>query len=316
MQICMRMSSTIIALSLFILFTVPATESFSKETRDRTLQRKLEQLVKGFRGDVGIYVRNLKTGKSAAINADSLFPAASLVKIPILFSLFEKIENGELQYGATLVYRDSLLYPGDDILGAFKDTATITLSKVVMLTLTTSDNTASLWLQQLAGTGLAINAWLEKNNFRQSRVNSRTPGREENRRQYGWGQTTPREMAEMLVMIRQGRAISKAASDEMYRCLSRTYWDQEACSEIPPYIHVTSKQGAVDQSRSEVLLVSAPSGDYVFSVITKNQQHTSWKEDNEGFVLLRSVSKLLWKYYEPKSKWKPAEGKEKYGKEY
>ena len=37
-----------------------------------------------------------------------------------------------------LIYRDSLLYPGEDILGSFKDKDTIEVSKVAMLMITMS----------------------------------------------------------------------------------------------------------------------------------------------------------------------------------
>ena len=93
-----------------------------------------------------------------------------------------------------LVYKDSLLYEGEDILGSFKNDEKILLKKVMMLMLTTSDNTASLWLQSLAGTGTRINEILDSLGLNNTRVNSRTPGRENNRTQYGWGQTTPKEM--------------------------------------------------------------------------------------------------------------------------
>ena len=285
----------------------PATEQV-----DTVLVQKLRGLIQGFHGDVGIYVRHLPTGRTAAIRADELFPTASLIKVPILVALFDKIERGELDYHSKLVYRDSLLYPGEDILGSFKDGEEITLSKVVMLMITVSDNTAGLWCQHLAGTGTEINRWLEAHGFRWTRVNSRTPGRRADWEKYGWGQTTPREMAELLVMIREGRAVSPAASEEMYRVLTRIYWDGQALSQIPPTVQVASKQGAVDQSRSEVVLVNAPSGDYVFCVITKNQEDESWSKDNEGFVLLRNVSRLLWQHFEPESDWIPAPGIEKW----
>ena len=64
--------------------------------------------------------------------------------------------------------------------------------------LTTSDNTASLWLQSLAGKGTRINEILDSLGLKNTRVNSRTPGRENNRTQYGWGQTTPKEMGTFL----------------------------------------------------------------------------------------------------------------------
>ncbi len=279
--------------------------SFAQQS-DNVLQQKLLELVDRFDGDVGIYVQHLKTGRIVAIHADTLFPSASLIKVPITIGMFDKIEKGEIDYHSTLTYKDSLLYEGVDILGSFKHGEKISLSKVMMLMITTSDNTASLWCQSLAGTGIAINGWLEKNGFQATRVNSRTPGRELNRARYGWGQTTPREMANFLVQLRAGTVISQRASERIYRNLIRIYWDSEALSQIPPYVQAASKQGALDKSRSEVVLVNAPHGDYVFCVITKNQKDESWTPDNKGYVLIRNVSKLLWNHFEPDSGWKPA----------
>ncbi|HET9485786.1 MAG TPA: serine hydrolase [Chryseosolibacter sp.] len=279
----------------------------SAQTQDRVLSKKILALVDGFQGDVGVYVRHLKTGKMVAINADTLFPTASMIKIPITIGMFQKIETGEIDYDSTLIYRDSLLYKGEDILGSFKDGEKIAMAKVLMLMITTSDNTASLWCQHLAGTGAAINAWLMDNGFQHTRVNSRTAGRSDDWRRYGWGQTTPREMANLLLKVREGKVVSPRASERIYRNLVRIYFDSESLSQIPPYVQVASKSGAVDRSRSEVVLVNAPHGDYVFCVITKNQRDHSWEAGNEGFVLLRQVSKLLWNYFEPDSKWQPAD---------
>jgi beta-lactamase class A len=108
------------------------------------------------------------------------------------------------------------------------------------------------------------------------------------------------------VLIREGRAVSRGASEEMYRALGRSYWTGEALSQIPPTVHAASKQGAVDRSRSEVVLVDAPSGPYVFCVITKNQTDTTYAADNPGYVLLRKVSALLWRRFEPRHPWTPA----------
>ena len=204
------------------------------------------------------------------------------------------------------MYRDSLRYSGEDILASFKDGETITLDKVLLLMATMSDNTASLWLQEIAGTGLAINEWLEENGYTGTRMNSRTPGRSTDWEKYGWGQTTPREMASLVKMIFEGSAVSPEASEEMYRTLTRSYWNDEALSEIPPYVQAASKQGAVSRSKSEVVLVNGPSGDYVFCVITNNQEDSRWEDDNAGYVLIRRISEMLWQHFEPQSQWVPA----------
>src|SRR5215831_249281 len=158
---------------------------------DKKLNEKLQDAIKGFNGDVGIYVKNLKTGKTVAINADTIFPTASIVKVPILMGVMDKLERKELDYDQELLYRDSLAYSSYDVVANLKDTAKIELKKVIMLMLTTSDNSASLWLQGLAGSGTRINTILDSLGFKDTRVNSRTPGRENNRTAYGWGQTTP-----------------------------------------------------------------------------------------------------------------------------
>ena len=101
-----------------------------------------------------------------------------------------------------------------------------------------------------------------------------------------------------VFVIENGNIVSKKSSDEMYRHLTRIYWDDEALSQIPNHIQVASKQGAVNKSRSEVVLVNSPSGDYVFCIITNNQSDESWSFENEGFVLIRKISRLLWNYYQ------------------
>src|ERR1044071_3293707 len=112
---------------LFCIILFLTTCICSAQKTDKVLTDKLTSLMKDFRGDVGIYVRHLKTGKTVAINADTLFPTASMIKIPITIGIFNKIEKGELKYDTTLTYKDSLLYAGEDILGSFKQGEKISL---------------------------------------------------------------------------------------------------------------------------------------------------------------------------------------------
>jgi len=188
----------------------------------------------------------------------------------------DKIVKQELQYHQTLTYTNNLFYDDGDIVGNLKDSAKIELSKVMMLMLTTSDNTASLWLQQLAGTGTRINELMAQNGLEATRVNSRTPGREPNRTQYGWGQTTPREMVQLMEMIANKQLLNDTASEKMLRLLGRNYWDEQALSQVPAGVFVASKNGAVNASRSEVLYVNADEARYIFCICTKNNQNTSW----------------------------------------
>jgi beta-lactamase class A len=271
---------------------------------DKKLSGKISEAIAGFHGDIGIYIKNLRTGKSVAISADTVFPTASIVKLPIMIGVVHKLFSGELSYDSLFTYKDSLLYNGSDILGSFKSGEQIALKKLLMLMLSTSDNTASLWLQSIAGTGVRINQLMDSLGLKNTKINSRTPGREEYRAKYQWGQTTPYEMATLLEKIYHHEIFSAALCDRMMRILGRNFWDEnEAISQIPPYIEVFSKNGCVNAVRSEVMIVNAPHNPYVFSFFTKNNRDISWTHDNEAWALARKISELLWDYFEPKDRW-------------
>ncbi len=284
---------------LFIISSLLISVStFSQEKTDKKLLIKVEGLLKGFNGDVGVFIKNLKNGKTAAINADSIFPTASIVKVPILVGIMDLLQKDSLKYHQQFTYADSLFYSDGDITGNLKNGAKIELSKLMMLMLTTSDNTASLWLQSMAGTGTRINQLMDSFGLKNTRVNSRTPGRKENQQLYGWGQTTPREMAALFEKIYDKELFSTEASEKMIRLLGRNYWDEQSISQIPPTVFVASKNGAVNASRSEVLLVMGPKSPYIFSIFTKSNKDQSWSSTNEAWTLARNLSNLLWEYFE------------------
>jgi len=287
-----------------------AKEGTAKQ--DKKLEARIRLLTDSFHGVVGVYVRNLKTGKETCIHADTVFPTASIIKVPILVGIFDKIGQGVYKYYQPLVYRDSLARKGSGLMQFFKDSAQTDLRTAITLMITHSDNSAAVWCEKLAGGGTDINAWLGAHGFQHTRLNNRTPGREAERQLYGWGQTSPREMARLLTMIRNGEAVNAEASQTMYRIMTHSFWDEYALSQIPPFVQAASKQGMVDDSRSELVLVNAPHGDYVFYVATKDNKDRRWVPDNEAWQLARKLSALLWAYFEPHSAWKPAAGAEQY----
>lgn len=306
------MSCRALVLSFCLLLPCRASVAqVAEPRRDARLEEDLRKLTEGFHGDVGIFVHHLRTGRSAAIRADEVFPTASQVKVPILATYYDLVARGAMDPHGTELMPDTAIYNYPDdlgLVGNLRPGAKVEHGMLALMMITTSDNTAAIWLQALVGGGTAVNAWLAAHGFDSTRVNSRTPGREEARSRYGWGQTTPREMSRLFTQVRTGQVVSPAASEEMYRALTRIYWNGEALSQLPPWVQAASKQGEVDHSRSETVLVNGPSGDYVFSIITKNQADTTYAPDNEAYLMIRKVSAFLWKTFEPGHPWQPSPG--------
>ncbi len=279
-------------LSCFLTFS-----SFAQKT-DKKLSLKLQKEIIGFHGDIGIYVKHLKSNKVVEIHADSIFPTASIVKVPLLVGIFQKIQDKNLSLNQKFTYRDSRTYGGSGLMQFYKDSTQTDLSTMIALMLTYSDNVASIWCQELAGGGLEINPLMDKLGLTHTKVNSRTIGRESDWKKYGWGQTTPKEMAQLFEYIRKGEVISPAISDKMYRFLKNQYYNERSLSQFPAHINCISKTGSVNEARAEVVLVNAPHGDFVFSVFTKNNKDQSWTNQNQAEELTRRIARIIWNHYE------------------
>lgn len=270
---------------------------------DVKLEEKIKKEIAGFQGDIGLYVQNLKTQKVVAIHADSIFPAASIVKVPILVGVFEKVANGELSLDQQFQYDKKRTYGGSGLMQFYKDSAQTDLSTMVSLMLTYSDNVTSIWLQELAGGGATINPLLEKIGLKDTKVNSKTLGREKEWQQYGWGQTTPKEMATLFALIAAGKVIDPKYSDKMFRYLKNQFYNDRSLSQFPASVNTIAKTGSVNQARGEVVLINATHGDIVFCILTKNNKDQSWSETNEAEVLTRKIANIIWNHFEPSNKY-------------
>ena len=56
------------------------------------------KFIENFKRETGVYIKSLQSGKIVSINKDLIFPTASIVKIPILIGIMDKIEKRELKY--------------------------------------------------------------------------------------------------------------------------------------------------------------------------------------------------------------------------
>src|SRR5215475_8188950 len=93
------MKSFVIIL-LVLLAAIPVFGQQSLPPKERILFQKLETTIqetgKSLDGVLGVYVLDLTTGNSIAINADEVFPTASPIKIAILAEPFHQAEQGKL----------------------------------------------------------------------------------------------------------------------------------------------------------------------------------------------------------------------------
>ncbi len=287
----------------------------TRPARLAELKRELDAVANGFHGILGYSIHHLKTGDRLDYRQHELFPTASTIKLAILCTAMEKEQEGKIGYYETRTLTEPDLRGGAGFLQHYKLGTKVELKELLHLMVTVSDNTATAMMVRWLGT-MEVNGWLDRHGLTNTRLLSQLPEGETALRkladQWGLGVTTPNEMRSLMEMVADGRAGTPAGCDEMQRILSHQYFDEGVPSQVPPWICVYDKTGAIDQSRSEVALIHAPTGDYVICVYTKDMKDTHWGHDNEGEVAIRNIARAVWHFYNPREKWTPPLGAEKF----
>jgi hypothetical protein len=111
----------------------------------------LEKLSRDYRGRVGIYIKDLETGRTWDYNSGRKFPSASLIKLPIMAAVFEKIRAGQLSLDTQIKLTRGYRVGGSGSLKWVRDGTSLSVMEIVYKMITESDNTATKMLIDSVG---------------------------------------------------------------------------------------------------------------------------------------------------------------------
>jgi beta-lactamase class A len=118
------------------------------------LKDRIEQLIDSLEGVAGIIVKNDSTGEMIyRHNPNMIFPAASIIKLPILWTLFKAVESGKVKLSDAVHLSSLQRIGGFGILKDLSDGTTVTVVDCAMLMIILSDNIATNYLIQSLGMG-------------------------------------------------------------------------------------------------------------------------------------------------------------------
>lgn len=260
-----------------------------------SLQRTLDSIADAHRGVVGYRITNLETGEQLARRGDEPFSTASLIKVPILVTLFDLAEQGQLSLDDPVVLTDLDKVGGAGQLQFLRTPLTLRLWDVAWLMTTLSDNTATnlvldrikirrVW-QKMEALGLART---KVHSGSMTRIASIAP---DSSAKYGLGVTTPNEMAQLFTLLVQGRAVSRGADSTMLAMLERNA-DDTKLLRYNYGVRAAHKTGDVDRSRTDcgVLYLPAP---VVACVLTKDNADTRYWSDSEGNAVIAHIGRAI-----------------------
>jgi len=117
----------------------------------RLLERKVEDVISSAPGHLGVSIRLAGRGPIVRVNSEEQFALASVYKVPLLSTLFHKVEIGDerLNRRVTLREIDKSLGSGD--LQYFNSGASLTVHDLCHLMIVHSDNTATDMVHRIVG---------------------------------------------------------------------------------------------------------------------------------------------------------------------
>lgn len=242
----------------------PANDPFRASFDSMTAE--LEKAAAGQRWRTALYVKDLARGYEWSYHADDLFPAASLIKLPIMVGVFEKIQRGQLSLYSKLKLRRTTRMGGSGSLKWSRDGTTYTVRYLLEKLIKESDNTAMMLLLDEVGIGF-LQQFFPQMGLVYTEINpeglslSSDFVRSEN-------YTTAREMGTLLERIYRGEVVNGFASELMIDILKRKRARSRLAKHLPPGWQIAHKTGLLRRSCHDAAIVFSPNGDYVMVALT------------------------------------------------
>ena len=259
------------------------------------LHRTFESLANAHHGVVGYTVHNLDTGERFERRGDETFSTASLIKVPVLVTVYDLVEKGLLGLDDPLTVLKLDKVAGSGMLQYLRDNTTVTVHDAAWLMITLSDNTATnLLLDRI----IIRRVWdtMEKLGLPHTKVHSKSFLRNssvamDSSVKYGLGVTTPNEMSRLFALLADGRVVSPRADSTMLDIMAHNQ-DGEKLQRYVDGLDVPHKTGDTDQVRTECALFPLQSR-VVVCVLTKENQDKRYMIDNDAHVMMARMGDAI-----------------------
>ena len=259
------------------------------------LHRTLDAIAAAHHGVLGYAVHNLDTGERLSLRGDETFSTASLIKVPILVTLYDLAAQKQLSLDDPLTVLKIDQVPGTGVLQFMHPGMTLSVNDAASLMIILSDNTATnLILDKVA----IRRVWqkMESLGLMHTKVHSKTFMRMtsvamDSSVKYGLGVTTPNEMARLFELLAEGKAVNPVADSTMLAMLANNA-DGEMMQRYADGMANPHKTGSTDSVRTECALFRLQSR-VVACGLTKQNADTRYLPDNEAHLTLGKIGAAI-----------------------
>lgn len=251
------------------------------------LEHKLRDLMKSYpKIEPGIFVWEYDSGNYLGINEEKSYPAASIIKIPVLVRLFKSIEANQLTIYDEMTLTDYYRASGSGDLQYKASGLKLTMDALANEMITVSDNTATNMIMAKIGSMEDINSGLRKWGIGTTRVNNWLPDLE------GTNKTTALDMAKILYNLDNPGFLNVNSREYIIGYMSHVKNNRLIQAGIDPQALFIHKTGDIGKMLGDAGIVYAPNGKRYIVVMLANRPYNH----PDGKTFIQKASKLVYDY--------------------
>jgi beta-lactamase class A len=232
-------------------------------------------------------------------------PTASLIKTPILATLYRAVEDGKLRLDDRTHYREEHRSLGSGILSKLDFGTEMTVRDAAVFMMTISDNSATNMCIDLVGLD-GINAHMRDLGCPSTQIFRRLGDRSAGLDARKMNVSSAADICRLYAMIARHECVSPAASEDMLRIMRRCDYRHELSLELPwnemnmlgddPKVAwVAEKGGAfLNGVRTSGAVFHGPRGEFAIAAFCEGGTSTTTGREHEGNRTLGRLGNTAW----------------------
>jgi beta-lactamase class A len=236
----------------------------------------------------GVFLVDLDTGNYVDVQGEEARPAASMIKVPILVSFFQAVDEGRLRLDEVLTMAEKHIAKGSGELQDKPVGSKFTALETANLMITNSDNTATNMLIDRLGGIESLNQQFASWQLKQTQMQNILPDLE------GTNKTSAKDLVNLMAEINQGKLISLKSRDLMLRIMEQTRNRSLLPSGLGKGAFIAHKTGNIDSVSGDIGLIDMPNGKrYLVGVLVQREAN-----DPQAQELIRQISSTIYQYFD------------------
>lgn len=212
----------------------------------------------------GVFIWDYDTGKYVNINGDNVFPTASVIKIPVMFQVFRRVEKGLINLNDKISLTGYYVSGGSGYLQYSPPGRSLTYRHLVNLMIQESDNTATNMLLSSIGGMNELNREIKKWGLPTTSLSNWLPDLD------GTNISTPKEMGTLLYNIGNTDLLSIKNRAEIINIMSHVRNRNLIQAGLPDDVMFIHKTGDIGTMLGDAGVVALPDGrKYIISIMVK-----------------------------------------------